>query len=177
MSIHDFDLIRWLTGYEPKKLWAIGGCYEFKQYKDWDDGDNVSGLMQMENDAMAFFFAGRAAAHGSHVETEIVGTRGTLRIASVPTDSLVEVMSAYGVCRECHQDFITRWHDAYITEIEEFCDCVAPMAARLPRASSTAPSPPRSRSAARNLSSKTNCCHWNNPSYSFPNHLYPLMIL
>ena len=125
MSIHDFDLIRWLTGSEVRELWATGGCYEFKQYKDWDDGDNVSGLMKMENDAMAFFFAGRAAAHGSHVETEIVGTRGTLRISSVPTDSLVEVMSQHGVCRECYQDFITRWHDAYITEIEEFCDCVA----------------------------------------------------
>ena len=125
MSIHDFDLIRWLTGSEVKELWATGGCYEFKQYKDWDDGDNVSGLMKMENDAMALFFAGRAAEHGSHVETEIVGTRGTLRIASVPTDSLVEVMSQHGVCRECYQDFITRWHDEYITEIEEFCDCVA----------------------------------------------------
>ena len=125
MSIHDFDLIRWLTGSEPKKLWAIGGCYEFKQYKDWDDGDNVSGLMQMENETMAFFFAGRAAAHGSAVETEIIGTRGTLRISSVPTDSLVEVMSKHGVCRECYQDFLTRWHDAYVTEMEEFCDCVA----------------------------------------------------
>lgn len=124
MSIHDFDLIRWLTGSEPKKLWAIGGCYEFKQYKDWDDGDNVSGLMQMENETMAFFFAGRAAAHGSAVETEIIGTRGTLRIAAVPTDSLVEVMSSHGVCRECYQDFITRWHGAYITEMEYFCDKV-----------------------------------------------------
>ena len=57
MSIHDFDLIRWLTGSEVKELWATGGCYEFKQYKDWDDGDNVSGLMKMENDAMAFFFS------------------------------------------------------------------------------------------------------------------------
>ena len=125
MSIHDIDLIRWLINSEPRNLWAIGGCYEFKQYKDWDDGDNVSCLMQCENDAMAFFFAGRAAAHGSHVETEIVGTRGTLRIAAVPTDSMVEVMSEHGVCRECYQDFITRWHDAYITEMEEFCDCVA----------------------------------------------------
>ena len=124
MSIHDIDLIRWLTNSEPRNLWAIGGCYEFKQYKDWDDGDNVSCLMQCDNDAMAFFFAGRAAAHGSHVETEIVGTRGTLRIANVPSDSMVEVMSQHGVCRECYQDFITRWHDAYITEIEEFCDCV-----------------------------------------------------
>ena len=125
MSIHDIDLIRWLTGSEPKKLWAIGGCFEFKQYKDWDDGDNVSCLMQCENDAMAFFFAGRAAAHGSHVETEIVGTRGTLRIAGVPASSMVEVMSEHGVCQECYQDFVTRWHDAYITEMEEFCDCVA----------------------------------------------------
>ncbi|WP_101696641.1 Gfo/Idh/MocA family oxidoreductase [Clostridium minihomine] len=124
MSIHDIDLIRWLTNSEPRNLWAMGGCYEFKQYKDWDDGDNVSCLMQCENDAMAFFFAGRAAAHGSHVETEIIGTRGTLRIAAVPTNSLVEVMSEHGVCRECYQDFISRWHDAYITEIAEFCDCV-----------------------------------------------------
>ena len=124
MSIHDFDLIRWLTGSEPKKLWAIGGCYEFPQYKDWDDGDNVSGLMQCENDAMAFFFAGRAAAHGSAVETEIIGTRGTLRISAVPTDSLLEVMSTHGVCRECYQDFVSRWHQAYITEMEYFCNCV-----------------------------------------------------
>lgn len=124
MSIHDIDVIRWLTESEPRNLWAIGGCYEFKQYKDWDDGDNVSCLMQCENDAMAFFFAGRAAAHGSHVETEIVGTRGTLRIAAVPTDSMLEVMSEHGVCRECYQDFITRWHDAYINEMEEFLDCV-----------------------------------------------------
>ncbi|MBQ8145123.1 MAG: Gfo/Idh/MocA family oxidoreductase [Butyricicoccus sp.] len=124
MSIHVIDLIRWLTDSEPKNLWAIGGCYEFKQYKDWDDGDNVSCLMQCENDAMAFFFAGRAAAHGSHVETEIVGTRGTLRIAGIPCDSMVEVMSQHGVCRECYQDFVTRWHDAYIKEIEVFCDCV-----------------------------------------------------
>ena len=103
-----------------------------------DDGDNVSGLMKMENDAMAFFFAGPRSRHGSHVETEIVGTRGTLRIASVPTDSLVEVMSQHGVCRECYQDFITRWHDAYITEIEEFCDCVA-TGRKATQALSTAP--------------------------------------
>ncbi len=124
MSIHDIDLIRWLTGSEPKSLWAIGGCYEFKQYKDWDDGDNVSCLMQCENDAMAFLFAGRAAAHGSHVETEIIGTKGTLRIANVPAETMVEVMSEHGVCRECFQDFLTRWHDAYVTEMEVFADHV-----------------------------------------------------
>ncbi len=124
MSIHDIDLIRWLTDSEPKDLWAIGGCYEFKQYKDWDDGDNVSCLMQCENDAMAFFYAGRAAAHGTHVETEIIGTRGMLRISGVPTDSLMQIYSEHGVCQECYQDFVSRWHQAYIKIVEHFADCV-----------------------------------------------------
>ncbi len=124
MSIHDIDLIRWLTASEPKKLWAIGGCFEFPQYAEWQDGDNVACMLQCENAAMGFMFAGRTAAHGSAVETEIVGTHGTIRIAAVPTDSLVEVLSDRGVCRECYQDFVTRWHGAYINIMEEFCACV-----------------------------------------------------
>ena len=126
MSIHDFDLIRWLTGSEVKELWATSSCCDFKQYKDWDDGDNVSGLMKMENDAMAFFFAGRAQQHTALMlrPKSLVPAARCVSLP-FPTDSLVEVMSQHGVCRECYQDFITRWHDAYITEIEEFCDCVA----------------------------------------------------
>ncbi len=124
MSIHDMDLIRWITGCNPSKVWAIGGCYEFPQYADWDDGDNVGCLMQMENNVMAFFYAGRTAAHGSAVETEILGTKGMLRIGSTPTDSLVQVFSENGVCQECYQDFLTRWHYAYIREMEVYCDAV-----------------------------------------------------
>jgi len=124
MNVHDIDLIRWLTDSEPKRLWSIGGCYEFKQYKEWDDGDNVGTMMQCENDAMAFMFAGRAAAHGCNVETEIIGTRGTLRIAAVPNSSMLEVMNEHGVCQECYQDFLTRWHDAYVNEMEVFANFV-----------------------------------------------------
>jgi myo-inositol 2-dehydrogenase/D-chiro-inositol 1-dehydrogenase len=124
MSIHDIDLIRWLTGSEVDKLWAVGGCFEFPQYADWDDGDNVSCLMQMKNKIMAFFYAGRTAAHGSAVETEIVGTKGMLRIGATPTDSLIQVYSEHGVCQECYQDFVTRWHQAYIREFESYCDAV-----------------------------------------------------
>ena len=124
MSIHDIDLIRWLTGSEPDKLWAIGGCYEFPQYKEWDDGDNVSCLIQMKNQVMAFFFAGRTAAHGSAVETEILGTKGMLRIGATPANSLLQVYSEHGVCQECYQDFVSRWHQAYIREMEVFCEAV-----------------------------------------------------
>lgn len=125
MCVHDIDLCNWFTGgQKPKNLWAIGGCFEYPQYREWNDGDNVSALIQYEDETMAFLFAGRAAAHGCNVETEIIGTKGTLRIGSVGTDSLLEVLSDHGVCRECYPDFMYRWHDAYITEMEEFVNCI-----------------------------------------------------
>jgi myo-inositol 2-dehydrogenase/D-chiro-inositol 1-dehydrogenase len=125
MSVHDADLFRWFTGGQiPRNVWAIGGCFAYPQYQEWNDGDNVSALIQYEDDTMAFLFAGRAAAHGSNVETEIIGTKGALRIGSVGADSLLEVMNEYGVCRECYKDFVARWHDAYIAELTEFISCI-----------------------------------------------------
>lgn len=125
MCVHDIDLCNWFTGgQKPKELWAVGGCFAYPQYREWNDGDNVSCLIQYEDETMAFLFAGRAAAHGCNVETEIIGTKGTLRIGSVGTDSMLEVLSENGVCRECHPDFMYRWHDAYIAEMEEFVNCI-----------------------------------------------------
>ena len=124
LAIHDIDLIRYLTGSEPARCWAIGGCYAYDVLRQYGDGDNVSAMLQMESGAMATIFAGRAAAQGSAVETEIIGTRGTLRIAAVPADSLLEIMGPGGVTRECYQDFIPRWHDAYVAEMEYFAACV-----------------------------------------------------
>ncbi len=121
MNIHDYDLIRWFVGSEPKKIWSIGGCYEFKEFAEWDDGDNVASMIQCENDVMAFVMAGRAAAHGSHVETEIIGTKGMLRVAPVPADSMVQIYDEHGVRQECYQDFLPRWRDAYINMMSVFC--------------------------------------------------------
>ena len=59
MAVHDFDLARWFLKAEPTSIYAIGGCYLHQEYKQYDDGDNVSALLKFENEAMAFIFAGR----------------------------------------------------------------------------------------------------------------------
>lgn len=124
MMVHDIDLVRWFTKSEPKRVWGLGGVFEFPIYRELHDGDNVCAMMQCENEAMAFMFAGRTAAHGTNVETEIIGTRGTLRIGAVGTDSMLEVLNEHGVCRECYQDFMRRWHEAYVSEMTEFAACI-----------------------------------------------------
>jgi myo-inositol 2-dehydrogenase/D-chiro-inositol 1-dehydrogenase len=125
MAVHDIDLARWFTGSEPETVYAIGGCYAHPEFGAYKDGDNVSCLMKFADGCMVFLFAGRTAPHGYNVETEIVGTKGTLRIASVPQKNLVEVLDEHGVRKECSQNFLERFDAAYVREVQEFVDCIA----------------------------------------------------
>lgn len=125
MAVHDIDLARWFMGSDPKTIFAIGACYAHPEFAQYNDGDNVAALMQLHNGGMAFLLAGRTAAHGYNVETEIVGTKGTLRIASVPQKNMVEILDQSGVRKECSQDFIERFGEAYRNEMTEFIACIA----------------------------------------------------
>jgi myo-inositol 2-dehydrogenase/D-chiro-inositol 1-dehydrogenase len=58
------------------------------------------------------------------VETEIIGTRGILRIASVPQKNLVEILDSHGVRKECSENFLERFESAYVNEVQEFVDCI-----------------------------------------------------
>lgn len=124
MAVHDIDLARWFIGSEPESVYAIGSCYAHPEFAQFKDGDNVSCLMKCRNDSMIFLFAGRTAPHGYNVETEIIGTKGTLRIASVPQKNLVEVLDGHGVRRECSGNFLERFETAYVNEVQEFVDCI-----------------------------------------------------
>ncbi|MEZ4700975.1 MAG: Gfo/Idh/MocA family oxidoreductase [Rhodothermales bacterium] len=124
MAVHDIDLARWFLGSDPREVYATGGCYAFPEFAQYGDGDNVAALMPFENDAMAFFFAGRTAPHGYNIETEIIGTKAALRINSVPAKHRVEILDAGGVRQACDQHFIDRFGDAYLNELIEFAACI-----------------------------------------------------
>jgi myo-inositol 2-dehydrogenase/D-chiro-inositol 1-dehydrogenase len=124
MSVHDIDLARWFTGSEPETVYAIGGCYAHPEFGKYRDGDNVSCLMKFKNGAMVYIFAGRTAPHGYNVETEIIGTKGILRIARVPQKNLVEILDNHGVRKECSENFLERFDTAYVNEMQEFVNCV-----------------------------------------------------
>ena len=124
MAVHDIDLARWFLDDEPESVYAVGGCYAYEEFGKYNDGDNVSCLMKFRNDAMCFLFAGRTAPHGYNVETEIIGTKGILRIASVPQKNLVEILDSSGVRKECSGNFLERFGTSYINEVQEFVDCI-----------------------------------------------------
>jgi len=124
MAVHDIDLARWMLGAEATTVFAAGGCYAHPEFGKYGDGDNLAAFLRFDNGAMAFLLAGRTAAHGYSVETEIIGTKATLRIASVPQKDMVELLDDRGAVRECSQNFLERFGAAYLAETQEFVDCI-----------------------------------------------------
>lgn len=124
LAVHDIDLARWFVGAEPVELWAVGDCYAHPEFAACGDVDNGACMMRFANGALGFLLAGRTAPHGYNVQTEIIGTKGILRIASVSEKNLVEILDGGGVRRECHQHFIERFGASYLAELEEFISCI-----------------------------------------------------
>jgi myo-inositol 2-dehydrogenase/D-chiro-inositol 1-dehydrogenase len=124
MAVHDIDLARWFLGEEVEEVYAIGGSYLYKEFDDYNDGDNTCALMKFKDNSMAMFHSGRIAQHGYQVETEITGTKGTLKIAAEPVKNMCAIFDNTGVVKECSQNFQERFEEAYQLEMQEFIDCI-----------------------------------------------------
>ena len=124
MAIHDIDLMRWFLGSEATEVYAMGSTFKHPAFKEAGDDETGVAVYKFENGAMGMVHVGRTAPYGYHVETEIVGTEGTIRISSVPEKNQARLYNANGVCAECVGSFPERFEDAYLIEMEEFVDCV-----------------------------------------------------
>ena len=101
------------------------GC-TFKHPAFQDAGDDETGVAvyKFKNGAMGMVHVGRTAPYGYHIETEIVGTEGTIRISAVPEKNRAMVYDVNGARTECVESFPERFAEAYLTEMEEFVRCV-----------------------------------------------------
>jgi myo-inositol 2-dehydrogenase/D-chiro-inositol 1-dehydrogenase len=124
MAVHDIDLANWFLGGQPKSIYAIGGSYVHPEFGAIGDCDNACAMLQYENGGMAMLYIGRTAAHGYHIETEIVGTKGALRISPVPQKNLVQIFGSDGVLQECVGGFPERFQASYLSELHEFVNCI-----------------------------------------------------
>lgn len=124
MAIHDIDAIRWLTNKEFSRVWAFGANFAKPELNEV--GELETGIVQavLDNNIMVHLVVGRNAPHGYQVETEIMGTKGWLRIAPVPEKNLVTLYDSTGVRRECSASFPERFHKAFVEELKSFVDCI-----------------------------------------------------
>lgn len=124
MAIHDIDLMRWFLGSDPVEVYATGSTFKHPEFKAAGDDETGVAMYKCENGAVGFVHVGRTAPHGYHVETEIVGTEGSIRVSPVPAKNLCMIYNNQGAVQECVSGFPERFAESYRLEMEEFINCV-----------------------------------------------------
>lgn len=124
MAIHDIDLMRWFLGEDPVEVYAAGATFKHPEFKAAGDDETGVAMYKCKSGAIGFVHVGRTAPYGYHVETEVVGTEGTLRISPVPEKNLCMIYDKNGAVKECVSGFPERFAQAYQLEMQEFINCI-----------------------------------------------------
>jgi myo-inositol 2-dehydrogenase/D-chiro-inositol 1-dehydrogenase len=123
MLTHDYDCARWFVGSEAKSVYGLGGAFVYDGLREVNDIDNCNILVEFENGVIGQFETSRNCSYGYHVETEVYGSDGCIRIGTVPVKDRVTYMNPTGVYRECVEWFFEYWEPTFCAEMQHFVDC------------------------------------------------------
>ena len=120
MTIHDFDMARWLLGEEPVEVFAMGECLVDRKIGAAGDIDSAMVLLRTGSDRMCHINNSRRAAYGYDQRIEVFGARGMLRAENLG-ETTVERFGPRGTVADRPLDFfLERYADAYRAEMAAF---------------------------------------------------------
>lgn len=124
MLTHDYDLARWFIGSEAKSVYGLGGAFVYDGLAAVDDIDNCALLVEFANGVIGQFETSRNSAYGYHVEMEIYGSKGCIRVGTSPEKDRVTLMNETGITRKCVEWFFEYWEPTFLGEMQEFVNCI-----------------------------------------------------
>ncbi len=124
MTIHDFDMVRFMSGAEVEEVFAYGAVRVDPAIGEAGDIDTAVISMKLTNGAIAVIDNSREASYGYDQRVEAFGRKGQIAISN-DSDSTAVLSDADGVHAEKPLFFfLQRYMQAYVAEISEFIDCV-----------------------------------------------------
>jgi inositol 2-dehydrogenase len=118
MGIHDFDLARWFMG-EVASVQTIGGVLVYPELGEVGDIDNAIVSLTFASGRLGVVDLTRNGIYGYDISTELLGTKGTLRIGYLRETPLM-VMTKGAVTHDTVPYFMERFEGAYTAQLEDF---------------------------------------------------------
>jgi len=120
MTIHDFDVARWMLGEEVETVLAAGSVLVDPEIGTLGDYDSVNVILRTASGKQATITNSRRAVYGYDQRIEVHGSKGAASAQNMH-QSRLEVATATGYQRPPLEDFfMTRYVQAYAAEIAEF---------------------------------------------------------
>jgi myo-inositol 2-dehydrogenase/D-chiro-inositol 1-dehydrogenase len=120
MSIHDFDMARFLTGSEVVEVYVQGATLIDPVFDKYHDVDTAIISLKFANGALGIIDNSRKAVYGYDQRVEIFGSVGCIRIENDhPTTA--QLLTSTGVYHDKPKFFfLERYKEAYIEELRQF---------------------------------------------------------
>jgi myo-inositol 2-dehydrogenase/D-chiro-inositol 1-dehydrogenase len=124
MTIHDFDMARYLVGSEVVEVYAAGGVMVDPAIGEAGDIDTAVITLRFESGAIGIIDNSRQAVYGYDQRVEVFGSQGV-----VSADNAYPNTTVVSDGRSVHRDlplnfFVERYVDSYIAEMEAFIACI-----------------------------------------------------
>jgi myo-inositol 2-dehydrogenase/D-chiro-inositol 1-dehydrogenase len=124
MTIHDFDMARFLLGEEVAEVAAMAAVLVDPAIGRAGDFDSVQVMLKTASGKQAIISNSRRATYGYDQRIEVHGSRGSVSAENQRPVS-IEVANAAGYTRPpLHDFFMTRYTEAYAAEIAAFIAAV-----------------------------------------------------
>lgn len=125
-AVHDFDVIRWVSGHEVAQVYAAGSNQGEEFFREAGDVDTGAALLTLDDGTLALISCTRYNAAGYDVRLEIFGAEGSV---CAGLDDRMPLASAEPGARfpagPPHRQFMERFADAYAAELAAFIEVAA----------------------------------------------------
>jgi myo-inositol 2-dehydrogenase/D-chiro-inositol 1-dehydrogenase len=120
--IHDFDMLRWVTGREITEVYATGSNGGADFFRAAGDADTAAALLTLEGGLLATATATRYNGAGYDVRMELAGTDDQIAVGMGPRTPLrsVEEGAAVTATAPAWPGFLDRFAPAYRAELAAF---------------------------------------------------------
>jgi myo-inositol 2-dehydrogenase/D-chiro-inositol 1-dehydrogenase len=124
MTIHDFDMTRFMTESEVEEIYTIGAALVDPEIGRAGDVDTCIITMRLRNGMLATIDNSRRAVYGYDQRVEVFGSSGMAQGGHRSTDTHT-LLNSDGVHSAKPQHFfLDRYQESYVVEMQQFVECV-----------------------------------------------------
>jgi len=124
MTIHDFDMARYLSGSEVEEVYALGGVMIDPAIGKAGDIDTAVVTLKFANGAIGVINNSRKATYGYDQRVEVFGSKGSvLNLNDLSSTTIISTEKGV-VSEKPKYFFLERYSESFIAEMRGFIDAV-----------------------------------------------------
>ncbi|MEU3224064.1 Gfo/Idh/MocA family oxidoreductase [Streptomyces sp. NPDC006976] len=124
-AVHDFDIVRWVTGREVVEVSATGANRGDASFAAADDVDTAVAVLTLDDGTLVSCTATRYNGAGYDVRMEVAGSLGTLATGFDARTPLRTTAGGPPPGPGRHDGFLSRFRTAYVAELTAFTEVAA----------------------------------------------------